>query len=315
MPATENDAQFKVGTEHDGACLDAALRYALQGASWNRVRSHIRTGKVTVDGRTEIDPSCRVRAGQQVHFRMNAPRPASETRLASDAVVLVDAHVVVVRKPPGVSTVPFEPGEQGTLRDLVRAWLNRTAKQRHDRQTGDLGVVHRLDKETSGLLVFTRSLEAKRVLGNQLRRHTMRRRYLAIAHGKVQAATLRSRLVANRGDGLRGSTRDPGRGQEAITHVRPMQTLRGATLVSCQLETGRTHQIRIHLAEAAHPLVGERVYTRGLPGPFLQAPRLMLHAAMLGFDHPATGEAVLFEEPMPNDMQQLIASLAARSGR
>jgi 23S rRNA pseudouridine1911/1915/1917 synthase len=192
---------------------------------------------------------------------------------------------------------------------MVRVWLNKNASIRGGSGRGDLGVVHRIDKDTSGLLVFTRTHKAKRSLDEQLRQHTVERRYLAIAHGRVQAATLESHLVADRGDGVRGSTPDPRIGRNAITHVAPEEFLEGATLVSCRLQTGRTHQIRIHLAEAGHPLVGEKVYIRGLPGPFLPAPRQMLHAALLGFEHPVDGAHLRFEDPMPEDMRKVLASL------
>jgi 23S rRNA pseudouridine1911/1915/1917 synthase len=177
-----------------------------------------------------------------------------------------------------------------------------------------LGIVHRLDKETSGLVVFTRTWLAKQALSSQFRQHTVHRRYLAIAHGDVPARTLRSFFIENRGDGLRGSKRGPGGkppkdGREAVTHVTRIEPLTGATLVACRLETGRTHQIRIHLSESGNPLVGERVYVRGFRGPVIEAPRLMLHAAELGFVHPATEAEVRWEQPTPADMLAVIARL------
>jgi 23S rRNA pseudouridine1911/1915/1917 synthase len=133
---------------------------------------------------------------------------------------------------------------------------------------------------------------------------------------------VRSFLLANRGDGLRGSARGNvrasragGDAREAITHVERIAKLDGATLVACRLETGRTHQIRIHLSEMGHPLVGERVYVRRYPGPLLEAPRLMLHAAELGFVHPATELPVRWEQPLPPDMQEVLARLGYRLER
>jgi 23S rRNA pseudouridine1911/1915/1917 synthase len=139
------------------------------------------------------------------------------------------------------------------------------------------------------------------------------RRYLAIAHGSVRAQTIRSHLVDDRGDGRRGSIeKSPRRGaregQLAVTHVAPLEELDGATLVACTLETGRTHQIRIHLSEAGHPLVGERVYMRP-SAQAIRAPRLMLHAAELGFVHPATGRDVRWELAPPADFQAVLARL------
>jgi 23S rRNA pseudouridine1911/1915/1917 synthase len=174
--------------------------------------------------------------------------------------------------------------------------------------------VHRLDKETSGLIVFTRTWVAKQRLAAQFRQHTVHRVYLAIARGDVASRTIRSFLLEDRGDGRRGSARGtPGRGgREAITHVERLEPLQGATLVACRLETGRTHQIRIHLSVAGHPIVGERVYVgkgdRGGP----PAPRLMLHAAELGFVHPTTEREMRWELPMPDDMRAVLESLRRR---
>ena len=172
--------------------------------------------------------------------------------------------------------------------------------------------MHRLDKETSGLVVFTRTWLAKQRLSSQFREHTVHRRYLAIAHGDVSSGTVRSFLIENRGDGLRGIARGtPG----PASRARPSPTssasraLSGATLVACRLETGRTHQIRIHLSEAGHPLVGERVYVRGYAGALIEAPRLMLHAAELGFVHPATERLGALGAPVPPDMAAVLAKL------
>jgi 23S rRNA pseudouridine1911/1915/1917 synthase len=217
-----------------------------------------------------------------------------------------------VNKPAGVSTIPYEEGERGTLDEWVRAWLARQASTKGSRPP--LGVVHRLDKETSGLIVFTRSWLAKKSLTSQFRAHTVERRYLGIAHGRVTPRTIRSHLMVDRGDGLRGSLRGGRRGgsdegQLAVTHVEVLEELSGATLVACVLETGRTHQIRIHMSEAGHPLVGERVYVRGFSDPLLPAPRLMLHAARLGFEHPKTEAHVAWEQQPPRDFQETLARL------
>ncbi len=305
--ADAND--FVVEKSQAGLRLDAVLRKQMGEVPWSRVRQLIQTGKVLVDDTAQTDPGAKVRHSQHIEIRMDAPRPGTRTRLSSTAIAYVDTHVVVVRKPPGISTIPFDPGERGTLQELVRAWLNRTAQDRGDRATGDLGVVHRLDKETSGLLVFTRSLLAKRHLTQQMRVHSVERRYFAIVHGHAKTQTIRSRIVADRGDGIRGSTRFPNAGQEAITHVECVEVFENACLVRCTLETGRTHQVRIHLAEAGNPLLGERVYIRNFTSPPLPAPRVMLHATILAFDHPATDTRVLFEEPIPADMAQVIQRL------
>jgi 23S rRNA pseudouridine1911/1915/1917 synthase len=223
------------------------------------------------------------------------------------AIVFADSQLVVVSKPAGISTVPFDDSERNTLIDLTRSLLER----REQRRSAPLGVVQRLDKETSGLVVFARTVPAKRAIKDQFRAHTVHRRYDALVHGKASATSYRSRLVIDRGDGVRGSTDNSTLGREAITHVRVLAELAGATHVECRLETGRTHQIRIHLSEAGHPLVGERVYVRGYAGTLIAAPRLMLHARELGFEHPSTGRDLDFSEPLPEDMRAMIERLTS----
>lgn len=288
--------------------LDRAVR-SLLGASWGKARAWIGAGKVRVAGAVVTETTSRVQAGAEIAIDAHA-RKVRPAELADDQVVFVDAQVVVVAKPAGVSTVPYDEQETDTLDARVRAWLERRRwVPRGSRPS--LGIVHRLDKETSGLIVFTRTWLAKKALASQFRHHTVHRKYLAIAHGVVARRTLRSWLVEDRGDGLRGSARGakPAQGREAITHVEPVQSLAGATLVACRLETGRTHQIRIHLSESGHPLAGERVYIRRFAGPIIEAPRLMLHAAELGFIHPATELAVRWDQNPPEDMQRLIGQL------
>ena len=283
------------------------LRRQLGDASWARTRRLIETGKVFLDGRAVLDPAALVPATAALHVRMAAPRPQAPAALGRDAIVFADVHVVVVKKPAGISTVPFEPGEKGTLEELVRGLLVSRGDPR--RADAPLGIVHRIDRETSGLVVFARTLDAKRALGLQFRAHSVHRRYLALAAGSVSDGTLRSRLVRDRGDGRRGSTRHPRLGQLSITHVRVLERLPGATLVECRLETSRTHQIRIQLAETGHPLLGEPVYVpRDFP-PLPPAPRLMLHAAELGFVHPTTGRALHFEDPLPDDLRGVLQRL------
>jgi len=302
-PPPLRDTAFVVAAEADGQCLDRVLRDAQPGSAWSRVRRAIETGKVSLDGRRVTDTTLRVSAGQRVELRL-AARAAAAVPLPF-RVVHSDRDVVVVDKAPFVSTVPFE-GERDTLVDLVRAELARL----EGRALPPLGVVHRLDKETSGLVMFARTLPAKRHLKQQLRFHQVHRRYVALVHGDMPAQTLSSRLVEDRGDGLRGSTDNPKLGQPAVTHVTVLERLPRATLVECRLETGRTHQIRIHLAEAGHPLVGERVYTRGYGGELISAPRFMLHAKELGFTHPRTEREVRWEAPAPEDLLEMVARLA-----
>jgi 23S rRNA pseudouridine1911/1915/1917 synthase len=303
-----------------GKRLDGIVR-SVFGLSWSDAREAIRSGKVFLGdpGSVETDAERPMRAGTRLELRPAAPRPhvARLGTFERGAIEFLDRHVVVVEKPAGISTVPFgeEPSDEETLDAVVREVLaRRLDRMGAARGRAPLGVVHRLDKETSGLIVFTRTVEAKKHLANQFRHHTTHRRYVALVNGELrQKRTFRSYLVDDRGDGLRGSAREGRReGRLAITHVEPLEQLGGATLVSCRLETGRTHQIRIHLSEAGHPLVGERVYVRRYAGEPLPAPRLMLHAIELGFEHPVSEEQMFFERIPPEDFQSVLTSLRAR---
>jgi 23S rRNA pseudouridine1911/1915/1917 synthase len=299
---------FDVEAGDAGRALAGFLRVRLPDRPWSELKRWIASGKVFVDGVAVEDEGARVRPGQKVEVRMAAPRRVA----ISVRLVFEDTAVVVIDKPAGVSSVPYEEKETGTAMDLVReAWrrMGRPAT------ATPLHVVHRIDKETSGLLVFAKTKRAEAGLAAQLRAHTMEREYLCVAHGDVRAGRIESRLVADRGDGLRGSTRFAGQGKTAITHVEPVERLRGATLCRVRLETGKTHQIRIHLAERGHPLVGDKVYTRDAlqaGAALLPSPRLLLHAATLGFVHPTTGERVYNEAPLPEDFVTALARLRPR---
>ncbi len=304
-----------VPPEQAGQTLAAVLRSRLPGQSWSQVRALVASRRVKVRDELCLDDARRLKEGDTVEL-LAAPQP--KPRGASSLVIRhVDHHLVVVEKPAGISTVRH-PAEREwadgrkalapTLEDLVPEAIGGRGPR--------LRIVHRLDKETSGLLVFARSHEAERGLGMQFRRHTVTRRYLALVPGRVRPGTIRSTLVRDRGDGRRGSGEGPD-AKEAVTHVAVAEALSGYTLVSCRLETGRTHQIRIHLAERGTPVCGDKVYSHKPDGGAYPdesgAPRLMLHATELGFSHPETDEAMHWEMPPPPDMQRLIERLRGRA--
>ena len=282
----------------------AAFVKARTGVAWSIAKRQVTGGKVFVDGTciTQIDH--RLTAGQEVELRTNAPKPRDPTR--EGELVYDDTHVVVIDKPAGVNSVPYEDRETGTAMDLIRgAWrrMNKPAT------TVPLHVVHRIDRATSGLLMFAKTKKAEVGIAAQLRAHTMERQYICVAHGVVSTRRIESHLVADRGDGIRGSTSRLEQGKRAVTHVEAREALRGATLCAIRLETGKTHQIRIHLSEAGHPLVGETVYIRDYTPGMITSARLMLHAHTLGFVHPITGERVSLSSPLPPDFTTVVDRL------
>jgi 23S rRNA pseudouridine1911/1915/1917 synthase len=309
-PRARPPEDFVLDDGDAGTTLAAALRRRAGGASWNDVRGLCTSGKVRVDGQVALDPAARVAAGARVTIVMAAPRPRAE--LIGFRVAFEDAHLIVIEKPAGVSSVPYERKETGTALDLIRESWRRTGKRA---TATPLYTVHRLDKDTSGLLCFAKTRLAERALHLVFQQHTATREYLAVAQGTVETRRIESHLVADRGDGIRGSTRHHDQGQRAVTHVTAVRRLRDATLCRVRLETGRTHQIRVHLAEAGHPLVGETVYIRDLlraGGQPLPSPRLMLHAATLGLPHPVTGAPIDLRAAPPPDFIAVLESLGGR---
>jgi 23S rRNA pseudouridine1911/1915/1917 synthase len=302
-----NDDILVLDAADEGTTLAAALRRHMSGRSWADVRRLVETGKVRVNGELVVEPAARVSAGGRLAIVMAAPRPRAE--VVGFRVAFEDGHLVVIEKPAGVMSVPYERKDAGTALDLIRAHWRHTGKRA---TATPLYTVHRLDKDTSGLLCFAKTRLAERALHEVFQRHTARREYLAVAHGAVESRRIESSLVADRGDGIRGSARRPSEGRRAVTHVEAVRRLPAATLVRARLETGRTHQIRVHLAEAGHPLVGETVYVRDLlrAGAHpLPAPRLMLHAATLGLPHPVTGELIDLRAAPPPDFLDTLETL------
>jgi len=292
----------------------AAIVREQTGVSWSRARNLCSEGRVTVDGERCLDPATRISPNAVVAVNEQGPK-LDKGPLAKSAIVFSDRDVAVVDKPAGMLSVEDEAGNKHHLAEYARILLRRMDGRGTD--AGGLGVVHRLDRDTSGLMVFTRTADAKRILATQFHEHTIERVYHAIAHGVVAEARIETHLLLDRGDGLRGSHGHYRRARgapssdakRAITHVKPIAALKGATLVECRLETGRQHQIRIHLSELGHPIVGERVYIRDYEGARIEAERTMLHARTLGFVHPRTARHVSFERDAPEDFQAMVSSL------
>ena len=299
--------RFMVTGEETGRTLASVIRARGWATTWNEARRLVERGKVRVDGEDKSDPALRLGERQFVELRIHAPRPRVTP---PGRVVHDDPQVVVFDKPTGYSSVPYELRETDTAMDLIRGHWRAEGRRATE---VPLHVVHRIDKETSGLIVFAKSRLAERVLSAAFRTHAVERTYVCVAHGQVQDQRIESQLVEDRGDGLRGSTREPHRGKRAVTWVRAREVLGTvATVCEVQLETGKTHQIRIHLAERRHPVVGEKVYIRDFlhhGGTPLESPRLLLHAATLGFVHPTTGMHIQFESPLPSEFVEVVESL------
>ena len=272
--------------------------------AWSVAKRHVTTGKVFVDGVVVTEVDRRLVAGQEVELRMSARRPLDPER--EGVLVYDDAHVVVIDKPAGVNSVPYEDRETGTAMDLIRGAWRRDGKSA---TTIALHIVHRIDRATSGLLMFAKSKRAELGLAEQLRSHEMARQYRCVAQGVMTTRRIESQLIADRGDGIRGSTTMPNRGKRAVTHVEVDRVLKRSTLCRVRLETGRTHQIRIHFSESGHPLVGEEVYIRDFAQPLIKSPRMLLHAATLGFDHPITGARVELASELPPDFTAMLDRL------
>jgi 23S rRNA pseudouridine1911/1915/1917 synthase len=313
-PAAPQDRVLQPGDPNPTV---AAVVREQTGYAWSRARKLCTEGRVSVNGAACLDPATRITRDHVVVVNEHGPKRRASGALDDSAIVFHDRDVVVVDKPAGMLSVEDEPGNKDTLVLHARTLLRRLAGRGED---GPLGVVHRLDRETSGVMVFARTAEALRVLAAQFRAHDLERAYVGIAHGEVAAQRIETQLLLDRGDGLRGSHGHyrrargdpPTDARIAITHVAPIAALEGATLVECRLETGRQHQIRIHLAELGHPLLGERVYIRDYTGARIDAPRTMLHAKTLGFVHPRTGETVSFHRDPPEDFREMLVRLRLR---
>jgi 23S rRNA pseudouridine1911/1915/1917 synthase len=319
--------RFTVEPAAAGATLAAALRTADPALSWSGARALCRAGRVTVDGAVVEDPARRLAAGAAIEIA-----PAAARREPADAIVHLDADLVVVRKPAGLLTVPFAGSDRDTLLSRTRVAVLRreaapvrkarreAARVRTPRPT--LRAVQRLDRDASGLVVFARSVAAQRTLQQQFAEHAVERVYLALVEGEAADAVHDTLLVRDRGDGRRGSWgrfrraagQPPAEARRAVTRVAVVERLPGATLVRCSLATGRQHQIRIHLAEAGTPILGETIYARPPAAGGVAAARLMLHAAVLGFVHPRSGRGLRFEDPPPPDFQSVVDGLRGRRG-
>ena len=265
-----------------------------------RARGLIAFGGVNVNGDPQGDPALLLRAGDVLQVRFEPGRkykePRAERATRGFSQVYLDDDLIVVDKEPGILTVPTPNGEANTLVSLISRHLAKGQKRHRP-----VSVVHRLDRETSGLLVFGRTPVIARQLSDQFAAHKPEREYVTIVSGVVKddSGTLRSHLVTDKS--LNRKSDDSGRGELAVTHFKVLRRGRDWTSLSVRLETGRRNQIRIHMAELGHPVLGDERYAdeqakvpRGWP-----VDRLALHARVLGFIHPKTKAPLRFQSPLP----------------
>lgn len=304
-----------LGDSAAGLRLDRALAEALPELSRERLKTLIKGGRVTdAQGTTLWDPASKA---VPATLALRLPKPAPAHNVAQDLNLVVayeDEHLIVVDKPAGLVVHPAAGNLDGTL---VNALLHHCAGQLSG--VGGVarpGIVHRIDKDTSGLIVAAKHDKAHEGLAKQFAAHSIDRRYLAVAtgrpipaNGNVDAALARS--STNR---KKMTVVAEGRGKRAVTHYRTIEPLSGATLIECRLETGRTHQVRVHMTHIGHPLVGDPVYGRAKKPlsdvlKTLGFARQALHAAHLGFIHPVSGNAIALDSEIPADMRELIDKL------
>jgi 23S rRNA pseudouridine1911/1915/1917 synthase len=335
-------SEFTVSSPESGQTITAFLKVKL-GLPWSKAKALVESGQVKINGQKITDVATRIKTGKIVQVG-TAPTRSSEKIRSSEKVrssppsdstkkkalaksrldsytgplpslVYADEHIAVFDKPSGLTSTRTAE-ELRDFSERERAYLPVTLQELAPRLLGSAGrqifPVHRIDRETSGLIIMALKQSAKKNLEEQFREHSISRLYLALTRGVPSTGKIESHFVADRGDGRRGSSKD-GSGQRAVTFVKLLHQSQGYGLVECRLETGRTHQVRIHLGEMGCPLCGEKIYDRPLHKPPLpdasQAKRVMLHARTLGIEHPETKEWMEWTSPLPEDFQTLAKSL------
>jgi 23S rRNA pseudouridine1911/1915/1917 synthase len=310
-PASARSAEpvaLRVPAAMAGLRLDQALARMLPDYSRSRLQDWVRRGRVTVDGAAAA-PKSRVWGGEYIEVRAELD-PAAHAFAPQDiplAIVHEDAQLLVIDKPAGLVVHPGSGNPDGTLLNALLHYAPALSA------VPRAGIVHRLDKNTSGLLVAAKSVEAHTSLVRQLQAHSVQREYLALVAG-VPEAQGRVEAPIGRHPVARTKMAVIARGKSAVTRFRVLRAGDGWSLLECSLETGRTHQIRVHLHSIGHPLVGDPVYgstrlARALPEAARAFGRQALHATRLTLAHPTTGRRLVFHAPLPSDLADLLAAL------
>ena len=313
MTAPEQILNANIPDAAAGRRFDQVLAELFPDYSRSRLSSWIKSGAARLDGE-EVIPRHIVRGGEAVTLEV---KPEREIGALGEDIALdiryEDADVIVVNKPAGLVVHPGAGNPGGTLQNALL---------HHDPKLAEVprgGIVHRLDKDTSGLMVVARSMRAHTTLVEQLSERDVHRQYAAVVYGKMVAGgSINAAIGRHPRDRLKQAVREDGR--HALTHYRVRERFRSLTLIECRLETGRTHQIRVHMAHARHPLVGDPQYGGGLRLPKGATPGLVealrgfrrqaLHAERLSFTHPKSGKPVTYTAPLPADLRELLGALA-----
>ena len=313
---------FVVPDDQDGARLDRFLSAVLSGPSRSRIQAWIEEGRVRLGERVAAKTGTPVEAGETVEVRLPGAAAPRDDSVAGERLrtIHVDEHVIVIDKPEGMLAHPTGEPRGRSVSELAR------------REFGDLpslpgtdrpGIVHRLDAGTSGIMVLARTPQALASLQAQFRARSVEKVYTAIVHGEVRFDSDWIEASIGRHPAAREKrvVVAEGQGRAASTYYEVRERLRGFALIECRPKTGRTHQIRVHLAHVGHPIVGDRTYKHHGPLKVPLSPaapqlaRQALHASSLSFEHPASGERVRFEAPLPADMAALLAWLREHHGR
>ena len=321
MAGGQTSFQIALAPGHAGWRLDRALADSVPTLSRERLKVLTKSGALTrADGTAARDPATKVKGDEVFTLVVPAPAPAhNEPQEIALGIVYEDEHLLVVDKPAGMVVHPAAGNRDGTM---VNALLHHCGGSLSG--IGGVarpGIVHRIDKDTSGLLVVAKHDLAHEGLARQFADHSIERRYLAIVSdvprllgGKIDAPLARSSNDRKKIAIVDAHEHERGKGKRAVTHWKRLVVLSGAALVECRLETGRTHQVRVHMASIGHPLVGDPVYgrTRNEHRALLKElgfHRQALHAAHLGFIHPVSKRRLSFDSVLPSDMQELFSAL------
>lgn len=289
---------MEVSAKDEGKRLDAWLVENLAGCSKKHAKRLLDAGRVRIGGKKVYIAGWKTKSGDKVEISEEARGKAQGGFVK---ILYEDRDIIVAEKPAGMLSVSSEAGDRSAFADQIKAYLRRKYQK-----ASYLKPVHRLDSETSGVMVFAKS-KAGEAIEEQFEHHTIERRYLAIVEGAVEGEGGRIKAPLEKGEfggGKKVRIASGDEGKDAVTEYYVKERYSHATLLDVRVRTGRTHQIRVHLSEIGHPIIGDKLY-----GGRMSFPRQALHAYVLGFRHPATGKKMKFESQLPDDMAGLVDEL------